>query len=195
MSIFKKNGLLFIMLVGIILSITGSVMACGTVDDWISVYERGQRHKALFHMIDCASSYVAPDDDIALLPVIADALTRNAKIADMAVQVFHVYNCLYGARNQKGYRRVLKTISSRGEPVSLDKFHDWLVVTAQSGANLRNKPSLDGRVLTAVQYGMQVRRMGEKNEWVKVDPVGPGSIDPRYDRVTGYIHKSLLVPY
>ena len=71
-----------------------SVSACGTIDTWIAAYEHGEKHKALFHMLDCADSYKAPADDIALLPIIKDALRSDSQVAEMAIQVFKSYNHL-----------------------------------------------------------------------------------------------------
>ena len=169
--------------------------ACGTVGMWISIYQQGERHKALFHMMDCADSYQAPRDDKLLLPVVADALERGGKVAEMARAVFFTYNCLYGARMEPLYCQVREKIIASGEKVNLAKFRHWWVVTAKRGANLRAKPSLEGAVLTAVKYGMQVEALGESGDWLEVKPVGPGSVDPRYDKVRGYIHRSLLRRY
>lgn len=73
-----------------------SVSACGTIDTWITAYEHGEKHKALFHMLDCADSYKAPADDIALLPIIKDALRSSSQVVEMAIQVFKSYNYLWG---------------------------------------------------------------------------------------------------
>jgi len=190
-----KNTLALIAFMAGILCIQGPATACGTVQDWIMEYERGHHHKALFHLLDCASGYIAPEDDIALLPIIADALKRNNQIKEMAGRVFRFFNCLYGARNQKAFQQVFNMVSKMGKPLSLDEYSQWMVVRARSGANMRAEPSLESRVLTSIQHGMLVRRIDHQREWVKVVPAGPGSIDPRYERVVGYIHDSLLKPY
>ncbi len=169
--------------------------ACGSVGMWISIYRQGQRHKALFHMIDCADSYRAPRDDKLLLPVVADALKREARVAEMARAVFFTYNCLYGARRDPLYCQVREQIVAGGREVDLSRFRHWRVVTAKAGANLRARPSLQGAVLTAVKRGMQVEVLGRKGDWLEVRPVGPGAVDPRYQGVRGYIQRSLLGPY
>lgn len=185
---------LIVALAGIMV-INSSALACGTVRGWIAGYQRGLHYKALFHMLDCSSSYQAPADDIALLPIIADALKRGPKVANMARRVFRTYNFLRGARNEKGYQDVVKAVAAGGNPVSLSRYQGWLVVTAKSGANLRDQPSLQGKVLASVIYGMQVRPLGIKGEWIEVMPVGPGSVDPQFEGVIGFIHQSLLKPY
>jgi len=191
-----KTGVLVLMaLLATVIVASSTAMACGSVSYWITSYQRGQHHRALFHMVDCASSYQAPADDIALLPVITDALKRGPKVADMARQVFRVYNCLYGARHHKGYQDVLKAVAQASRPVSLGRYRGWLVITAKSGANLRDKPSLEGKVLTAIIYGMQVLPLGRQGEWIQVAPVGPGSRDPQFESVTGFMHQSLCKPY
>ncbi len=183
------------LLLALLLLLPSVAVACGSVGMWISFYERGERHKALFHMLDCADSYQAPRDDKLLLPVIADALEREAKVAEMARAVFFTYNCLYGARREPLYCQVREKMVASGKPVNLSRFRHWWVVTAKGGANLRAKPSLQGAVLTAVKYGMQVEALGEQGDWMEVRPVGPGAEDPRYQKVRGYIHRSLLRRY
>jgi uncharacterized protein YgiM (DUF1202 family) len=127
--------------------------------------------------------------------VIADALERGGKIAETARAVFVNFNCLYGARREPLYRRVREKIMAGGGEVNLSRYRRWRVVTAKGGANLRAKPSLKGAVLTAVKFGMQVEALGESGDWLEVKPVGPGAVDPRYERVRGYIHRSLLRRY
>ena len=190
----KWPALALLLLAGLILW-PSLVRACGTVGMWISIYQQGERHKALFHMLDCADSYQAPRDDKLLLPVIADALERGDKVAELARAVFFNFNCLYGARREPLYCQVREKIMASGKKVNLAKFRHWWVVTAKSGANLRAKPSLDGAVLTAVKFGMQVEALGKNGDWLEVKPVGPGSVDPRYERVRGYVHRSLLRRY
>jgi uncharacterized protein YgiM (DUF1202 family) len=70
-----------------------------------------------------------------------------------------------------------------------------MVVTAVTGANMRGGPSLDSPVVTAVKHGMQVKLLSKQGDWIKVRPVGPGSVDLRFEPKTGYIHESLLEPY
>ena len=197
---YRKQGgfLKFCISVGIalfLLAPQSPVSACGTVDGWIVTYEHGEKHKALFHMLDCADSYQAPADDIALLPVIENALKSGSRVAEMAMQVFKSYNHLWGARNESAYIGVFKAITGSDDLKSFVKYQNWMVVTANSGANMRNRPSLDGMVVTAVKFGMQVRALSQHGEWIKVRPVGPGSVDPRFEGKEGYIHMSLLVPY
>lgn len=171
------------------------LFACGSIDDWIAVYKRGEKHKALFHMMDCADNYRAPADDIVLLPIIKDALRDGPQMANTATQVFIHYNHLWGARNEPAYADVFQTITGLNDVRSLTNYHDWMVVTAMSGANIREGASLDSRVITAVKYGMQVKVVSKKGIWIKVRPVGPGSVDPRFERKRGYIHESLVEPY
>ena len=178
-----------------LLGLPGVSLACGTVDMWISVYEEGGRHKALFHMLDCADSYQAPEDDQKLLPVLLDAMGRHQDVAELACSVFKHFNCLYGARNSVGYQELLKQVADRTGPIDLAKFKDWLIVTANNGANVRKGPSTDTQVITAVKPGMQVRLLERSGQWMKIRPVGPGSIDPRFERKVGYVHESLLKPY
>lgn len=179
-----------------ILIMAGPALACGTVDGWAATYLRGERHKALFHMLDCADSYRVPEDDVLLLRVVGDGLKREPKIAKMAASVFINFNCLYGARHEPDYKTVLKAVEKRGLKVDLNKFKTWLVVTARRGANLRAEPSLSGRILTAIKYKMTVRPVGPaQGDWLKVKAVGPTSVDPRFDRYTGYLHRSLVAPY
>jgi len=186
---------LSVCIVSLLLAPQSPVSACGTIDTWIAIYEHGEKHKALFHMLDCVDSYKAPIDDIAVLPIIKDALRSGSQVAEMAGQVFESYNHLWGARNEPTYTGVFKTVTGRSDPKSFAKYHDWMVVTAISGANMRNRASLDGKVITAVKFGMQVRVLSKQGEWIKVRPVGPGSVDPRFERKIGYIHESLLMPY
>jgi uncharacterized protein YgiM (DUF1202 family) len=75
----------------------------------------------------------------------------------------------------------------------LTDYQDWMVVTAVACANMREGPSLDSPVITGVKYGMQVKAVARHGEWIKARPVGPGSVDPRFERRTGYIHQSLLM--
>ena len=172
-----------------------SVSACGTIDTWIAAYEHGEKHKALFQMLDCADSYKAPADDIALLPIIKDALRSSSQVVEMAIQVFKSYNYLWGARNESAYMGVFKAVTGEDNLKSFTKYHDWMIVTANSGANMRDHASLGGKVITAVKFGMQVRVFSRHGEWMKVRPVGPGSVDPRFEGKEGYVHKSLLIPY
>jgi hypothetical protein len=171
------------------------IRACGDVDDWIAVYNRGEKYKGLFHMLDCADSYKAPADDVALLPVIQDALKSNSQIAAAAKQVFTYFNHIWGARHEPAYTRVFKAVTGRDDWTSLTDYQDWMVVTAVAGANMREGPSLDSPVITGVKYGMQVKAVARHGEWIKARPVGPGSVDPRFERRTGYIHQSLLMTY
>ena len=60
---------------------------------------------------------------------------------------------------------------------------------------MRDGASLDSRVITAVKYGMQVKAIAKQGKWIKARPVGPGSVDPRFERKVGYIHESLLMVY
>lgn len=173
----------------------GVALASGTIGGWAATYERGERHKALFYMIDCADSYKAPRDDLVLLPIVADALGRSPKVADMAVQVFLYYNQLYGARSQPAYAGMLARIKKTGAKVNPDQFKDWLVVTAKNGANMRAAPDTSAKVLTALKFGMQAKPLARQGDWVKVKPVGPGAVDPRFDRYVGWVHQSLLTPY
>lgn len=173
----------------------GPALACGTVRGWIYTYNQGEHHKALFHLFDCASSYRVPADDRALLPVIMDALGRGEKVAELAVAVFNHYNRLYGARHDQDYPALLQALRGRGADVSLNMYKDWMVVTPKSGANLRDAPGPQGRVLTSLIHGMQAKVLDRSGEWVKVKPVGPGAVDPRFERKTGYVHQSLLAPY
>jgi hypothetical protein len=173
----------------------GAALACGTVDGWAATYERGERHKALFYLIDCADSYQAPRDDLLLLPIVADALGRRSKVAEMGVQVFLHYNHLYGARRQPAYAGILARIKKMGTKVNPNQFKDWLVVTAKNGANMRAAPNTSAKVLTALKFGMQAKPLARQGDWVKVKPVGPGAVDPRFDRYTGWVHQSLLAPY
>ena len=171
------------------------LMACGTVDGWISVYKQGEKHKALFHMLDCPDSYQAPEDDIALLAVVKDAIRSGSKIAEMGAAVFRYYNHLWGARHQPGYEEVLKLAAGMDSAKALSNYKNWMTVTARNGANVRAKPSLNGRVITAVKRGMQVQVLSKQGDWLEIRPVGPGSVDPRFERKQGYAHKSLLKPY
>ena len=170
-----------------------SVSACGTTDMWIAIYEHGEKHKALFHLLDCADSYKAPADDIALLPIIKNAIRSGSQVAEMATQVFKSYNHLWGARNDPAYVGVFKSITGGDDLKSFVKYRNWMVVTANSGANMRNRASLDGKVITTVKFGMQVRALSKHGKWIKVRPVGPGSIDPRFEGKEGFIHESLLM--
>jgi hypothetical protein len=179
----------------LVLMLGSPIMACGTVDGWVSVYKQGEKHKALFHMLDCPDSYHAPEDDIALLAVVKDALQNGSKIAEMGATVFRYYNHLWGARNQPGYQAVLKIAAGMESAQALLKYENWMIVTARNGANVRAKPSLDGRVITAVKRGMQVQVLSKHGDWLEIKPVGPGSVDPRFEHKQGYVHKSLLKPY
>lgn len=147
-------------------------------------------------MLDCADSYQAPEDDLKLLPVLLDAMGRHQEVAKLACSVFDNFNCLYGARNATGYTELVRQVSQKtGKPVSLGQFKDWYIVTPNSGANVRKGPSPDSQVITAVKPGMQVELLGRSGRWMKIKPVGPGSIDPRFERKVGYVHQSLLKPY
>ncbi len=171
------------------------LMACGTVDGWIFSYRQGEKYKALFHMLDCSDSYQAPADDIALLPIVEDALNSSSKVAELGAAVFKHYNHLWGARQKAGYREVLYAVSGIKEPERLGRYRGWVIITARSGANMRAKPSLQGRVITSLKYGMQAQMISRHGEWVKLKAVGPGSVDPRFERKQGYVHESLLAPY
>jgi uncharacterized protein YgiM (DUF1202 family) len=172
-----------------------SVMACGSIKMWLAEYERGGRHKALFHIMDCADSYKAPEDDFIMLPIIKDALGRGSEISQLASRVFKTYNHLWGAREEPEYAEVLKAINGISDFKKFGLYGSWYYVTAQNGVNMRDKPSLGGEIITSVKYGMQVR-VGERvGEWLQVAPVGPGSVDPRYERKQGWIHASFLHPY
>lgn len=179
----------------LILLCQSSAAACGTIRMWTAAYERGTRHKALFHMMDCADSYKAPGDDFALLPIINDGLGRGGEVAEMAKQVFKKYNHLWGARREPGYEAVLKAVTGISDYKKLGLYGSWYYVTARGGANMRNRPSLDGEIVTAVKYGMQMVVGKQMGEWLSAMPVGPGSIDPRFEHKEGYIHQSLLHPY
>ncbi|KIX14704.1 SH3 domain-containing protein [Dethiosulfatarculus sandiegensis] len=172
-----------------------TALACGSLDMWADFYERGERHKALFHMLDCADSYKVPQDDLLLLPIIKDALQRDPEVAKLAEQVFENYNHLWGARLEPDYAIVLEKVSGESDYKKLDQYRDWYWVTAKNGANMRTSPSLQGRVVTAVKYGMQVKVISQKGEWIKARPVGPGAIDPRFENKSGYIHRSLVKKY
>jgi hypothetical protein len=179
----------------VMLSPLALIWACGSVDDWIAVYNGGEKYKGLFHMIDCADTYRAPADDVALLPVIQDALGSNKQAAAAAKQVFTYFNHLWGARHESAYAGVFKAVTGRDDWISLTDYQDWMVVTAAGGANLREGPSLDSPVITAVKFGMQVKALARQGEWIKARPVGPGAVDSRFEGKTGYIHESLLMAY
>ena len=179
----------------LILSFYDPVSACGSIDDWTSMYNRGEKHKALFYMIDCADNYRAPADDIALLPVIQDSLQNSRQVADMAKIVFRYYNHLWGARKEPGYSSVFKAVTGDDDFNNLTDYQDWMVVTPIGGANMREAPSLESRVITALKYGMPVKAGQKQGEWIKVRPVGPGSVDSRFEGKSGYIHESLLAAY
>jgi hypothetical protein len=170
-------------------------LACGSIAFWAAKYESGDRHRALFHMLDCAASYKAAQDDIILLPVIDDALMRGKELAQMASQVFKTYNHLWGARKQPLYSRVFKAATGLAAPKKFYNYTNWYVVTAKSGANLRVMPSSAGEKLTAVKYSMQVKAIARQDQWVRVTPVGPAAFGRRFRGKTGYIHQSLLQPY
>lgn len=169
--------------------------ACGTIRMWTSAYERGQHHKALYHMMDCGYSYNPLKDDQALVPILSDAMTRGPEVRKIAVQVFMVYNCLYGARRAKGYPQLAAAMKKAGAACEAGRFGQWYVVVAKGGANLRQAPSTSGKIITAVRHSMQVRVLERHGQWLKVRPVGPGSVDPQYERVSGYLHQSLVRPY
>lgn len=177
------------------IAFSSPAQACGSIDDWIAVYSRGEKHKALYHMLDCADSYRAPADDAALLPVIRDALGSRRQVAAVARQVFTYFNHLWGSRHDPAYAGVFRAVTGRDDWSSLADYQDWMVVTAASGANMRAGPSLDSPVIAAVKYGMQVKALARHGEWIQARPVGPGSMDPRFERKTGYIHESLLMAY
>lgn len=185
----------FVLALVMALGLSTAAFACGTVDMWIGAYERGQYHKALFHMLDCADSYQAPEDDQKLLPVLLDAMDRHREVVELACSVFRNFNCLYGARNLTGYKELLRKVSEKSGPVNLDKFKGWYIVTPNNGANVRQGPSTDAKVITAVKPGMQVKLLDRSGQWMKIKPVGPGSVDPRFERKAGYVHESLLKPY
>jgi hypothetical protein len=170
-------------------------LACGTIKMWSATYENGAHHKALFHMMDCADSYKAPSDDFVLLPIIKDALERDEKVSRQAVEVFKLYNHLWGAREDTEFAKVFKTVTGISDYKKVDKYDSWYIVTARNGANMRDKPSLGGKIITAVKYGMQVSVSQNKGEWMHAIPVGPGAIDPRFEGKKGYIHHSILHPY
>ena len=109
--------------------------------------------------------------------------------------VLIIYKHLWGARNEPAYADVFKAITGLNDVKSLTNYHDWMVVTAHSGANMREDASLDSRIITAVKHGMQVKVVSKRRDWIKVRPIGPGSVDPRFERKMGYIHESLLVGY
>jgi hypothetical protein len=188
-------GILYLFVVVLFFAAQGTGSACGTVDDWVAVYESGEKHKALFHLLDCADNYTAPSDDIALLPIIADALKSGPQVAKAATRVFVNFNHLWGARNEKGYDAVFKKITGHEGWKDFPDYRDWMVVTPAGGANMREGPSIRSPVITAVKYGMQVRVISSAGEWRKVRPVGPGSVDRRFERKVGYVHESLLAPY
>jgi uncharacterized protein YgiM (DUF1202 family) len=191
----KRMGLTLLAMFGLLLLWHSTSLACGTVRMWNAAYERGERHKALFHMMDCSDSYKVPEDDIALLPIIKDALGRGGEIAELASQVFKTYNHLWGSRQKPEYPGVLKAITGISDHKKLGRYRSWYYVTARNGANMRNRPSVDGAVVTAVKYGMQVQVTKRVGKWLQAKPVGPGAIDPRFERKWGYIHHSLLHPY
>ena len=170
-------------------------LTCGTIDTWIAIYNGGKKHKALFHLLDCADNYKAPSDDIMLLPVIKDALKGSSQVVTVATQVFMHYNHLWGARHEPAYADVFKAITGLDDRSGFLNYDDWMVVTALRCAYMRDHASLNGKVITAVKCGMQVRALSRHGEWIKVRPVGPGSLDPRFERKVGYIHESLLRPY
>jgi hypothetical protein len=170
-------------------------LACGTIRMWTSAYERGARHKALFHMMDCADSYKAPVDDFSLLPIITDALGRGGEVAEMAKKVFKKFNHLWGARQEPGYAKALKAVTGISDYRKLRLYDSWYYVTARSGANMRNRPSLDGDIVTVVKFGMQVVAGKRVGQWLHAMPVGPGAIDHRFQHKEDYIHQSLLHPY
>jgi hypothetical protein len=180
---------------GVLILMQSEAMACGSIGKWIAEYERGDRHKALFPMLDCSDSYKVPTDDFALMPIIKDALQREAEIFQMAAQVFKNYNHLWAARKDPAYAQILQKVTGQSDFRELTLYQNWYYVTAQSGAYLRKKPSLNGKVVTAVKFGMQVRAESTVGDWIKCRPVGPGSVDPRFEFKKGYIHKSLLKPY
>jgi hypothetical protein len=171
------------------------IWACGSINDWIAVYSRGEKHKALHHLLDCADSYKAPVDDTALLPVIQEALGSRRQAAAVAKQVFGFFNHLWGARHEPAYAGVFKAVTGRDDWSSLTDYQDWMVVTAAGGANMRVGPSLDSPAITAVKFGMQVKALARQGEWIEARPVGPGAVDSRFDGKTGYIHESLLMAY
>ena len=191
----RRSLFITVMLLAAVCAWAAPAQACGTVRGWIYTYNQGEHHKALFHLFDCASSYRAPADDRALLPVVRDALDRGEKVAELAVAVFNHYNRLYGARHDQDYPALIEALRRRGADVSLDMYKDWMVVTPRSGANLRAAPGPGGKVLTALVFGMQAKALSRSGEWIEVKPVGPGSVDPRFERKTGYVHQSLLAPY
>jgi hypothetical protein len=169
--------------------------ACGGIGDWIGVYQRGERHKALFHLLDCASGYRPLQDDPALLPVVADALRRREEVANLGVKVFEEFNALYGGRSSPGYPGVLAEVRGRGAEIDLDRYRDWWVVTAPSGAWLRAEPHTGSRTITSLPAGVQVRLLKRRGEWFQVTPVGTGPLNPRFYGAEGYVHGSLLAEY
>lgn len=169
--------------------------ACGGIDDWIRVYQRGERHKALFHLLDCASGYRPLQDDPALLPVVADALRRREEVANLGVKVFEGFNALHGARRSPGYPEVLAEVRRRGAGIALERYRDWWVVTAPSGAWLRAEPHAESRTITSLPAGVQVRLLKRRGEWFQVTPVGTGPLNPRFYGAEGYVHGSLLAEY
>ena len=172
-----------------------SIWACGSIDDWIAVYNRGEKHKGLFHLLNCADSYKAPIDDVILLPFIQDALRGSNQLATVAKQVFTYYNHLWGARHEPAYPGVFKAVTGRDDWKSLTQYREWMVVIAAGGANMREGPSMDSPVFVAIKYGMQVKAVVRQGNWIKAQPVGPGAVDPRFERRMGYIHESLLMAY
>jgi uncharacterized protein YgiM (DUF1202 family) len=113
----------------------------------------------------------------------------------LAIQVFVNFNYLWGARHEPGYADVFKYITGLDGIKNLTIFNNWMVVTATGGANMREHPSRDGRVVTSVKFGMQVKVISRQGGWIKVRPAGPGSVDSRFERKEGYIHESLLMVY
>jgi len=91
----------------------------------------------LFHLLDCADNYIAPFDDIALLPIIKDALGSRSQMAKMATQVFKNYNHLWGGRNEPVYAGVFRAITGGDDLKSFAKYQGWMVVTAFKGANMK----------------------------------------------------------
>ena len=200
-----------IIIIATLLSLNQFANACGTLDDWIDAYNgKGwikdkSKKEALIGIYTCGI-YHYRGQDKEILKVILNAkenikeinyqryygpMDRERKYTQVNTtillleEIYRRYNCLQYAKNEIGYKKIVKLF---GNTSCFKENLKQMRVKVTNTANIRQAPK--GKKIGYVKNNTIINIISKKDDWYKINVPGDMRDIDRVD--VGYIHSSLL---
>ena len=109
-----------------------------------------------------------------------DALLSDADVAELVAKVQKVYDDAQEA--DPALAEFLAGLGKEKSDNPASNAETGTILTVTEGCNVRAEASSEGTIIGGYDEGMQVEKLGEEGDWIKIE----------YEGQTGYIHNSLL---